>query len=372
MISAYFGRMMSASTETPAQVTQATEYFNIPISQIRENPVALRAVDREGEPFLNLVKDVKRRGVLQPVTVRQKIDPVSEETFYELCDGLHRFTASVDAGLSVIPCKLLSIDDSKVYETQIVANLCRVDTKPIEFADQLRRMTAMNPTLTEQDLADMISQSKEYVEARLGLHKLADSIKPIVNEGGINVANAIQLSKLPHKEQLDLVDMAHTMKTGEFAQVVKTRKSELAKAAREGREANPIKFEPRPHLRKPSEFKLSEADIKTLVTANSLDTPEAAVAFTLNWAQHLDPASVNQQETEWNDRIKARADAKAKRKAVQDSVKAQQAAANAAKALEESGLSPEELEDLIKKQQQAEEAAKVPAEEAVETEAVAA
>jgi len=366
---------MSTSTapESPAQVTQATEYFNIPIGSIRENPVALRAVDRESEPFLNLVKDINRRGVLSPVTVREKIDPVSTETFYELCDGLHRFTASVDAGLSVMPCKLLSIDDAKVYETQIVANLCRVDTKPIEFADQLRRMTAMNPTLTEQDLADMISQSKEYVEARLGLHKLADSIKPIVNEGVINVANAIQLSKLPHAEQLAIVDMAQTMKTGEFANVVKARRSELAKAAREGREANPITFAARPHLRKPAEFQLTEVDIKTLVQANSLETPEAAVKFILDWSLHLDPASVKQQETEWNDRVKARADAKSKRAAVQASIKNQRAAAEAAKAIEESGLSPEELADLIKKQQAEEEAvAKAAAEAPVEAEAVAA
>ena len=47
---------------------------NINVSDIRENPVALRGVDRENEKYVGLRDAINRQGILNPINVREKAD----------------------------------------------------------------------------------------------------------------------------------------------------------------------------------------------------------------------------------------------------------------------------------------------------------
>lgn len=340
------------SDETaPHKIDNKLDIRYVELSSIRENPVALRSLQRETPEYQSLVRDVKKRGVMQPIEVREKDD--GEEKYFEITDGLHRFSAASDAGLSHVNVSVVNRSEGEALEAQVVANLCRIDTKPIDVANQLRRMLSANPTLTLEELGEKISQPASYVEARLGLLKLDKEVQKLVNSGSINVSNAISLSGLRPIDQLEMLDLAQTMQTGEFSNAVKARKKQIREAESTGKAAEPLRFTPRAAVRKLS---LLEAEIATpsvvlsVLELSGATTPEQAFLAALKWAVQLDDASVVAQEQSWNDRLAAREKAKTERAAVQAQARAEKAAAAAEEAKSKSGLSDAELAELAARQ----------------------
>lgn len=100
---------------------------SIPLSLIRENPVALRNVNRKGEGYLGLVDSVRKDGVLNAIVVREIKDPTNGNVVYGLVDGLHRFSAASDAGLTEIPAQVKDMDDAAVLEAQLIANVHKIN-----------------------------------------------------------------------------------------------------------------------------------------------------------------------------------------------------------------------------------------------------
>ena len=308
--------------------------MKVSLSSIRENPVALRGVDREGEQYRNLKDAVAKLGIMNPINVREKTDGETEETYYEICDGLHRFSCAKDLGLDEIPVNVLDIDESEVLEAQIIGNLARVDTKPIEYTKQLQRMMTMNPLMTIADVAEKVCQSPQWVSQRLGLLKLDSKIQEYVDDNKIGVSNAFALSKLPKEEQAAFVDAAMTMPPGEFVPTVNARKKEIQEAARKGREANPVEWSATPFLRKLKEFKDEhESGASAASVCAKADAQSAVEGFRAGvaWALHMDPDGVEAQKAKYEARQAEREDAKKKREAE----KAKKKAEEAAKAAEE-------------------------------------
>ncbi len=301
------------------------------LSEIKENPVALRAVDRENEQYLYLVQDVKRRGVLSPITVRERTE--GDESYYEICDGLHRYSAAIDAGLTEIDVTVKDYDDAEVEETQIVANLVRVDTKPVDYTKQLLRMMSRNPLMTVPELASRISQSECFINQRLSLLKLDASIQKLVNEGEIKLNNAYALSKLPPEEQHVFTDMAMTQKPAEFVPAVQARAKELRDAKRAGKEAGDVVWEPTAHLRKMGELKAEflNSEVGPALCA-SLESAAEGFAVAIAWVISLDAASIEAQKSKNDSRLAEREAAKIRRTAEREAKAAVKAADKAEKA----------------------------------------
>lgn len=312
----------------------------IPTDQIRPNTVALRNVDKESEAYENLARDVRRRGVLNAITVREKED--GDEQYFELIDGLHRFSAACDSGLSEIPCQVLNLSDSEIDETQIVANLVKVETRPVEYTKALNRMLSREPTLTVSQLAERVSQSPTYIMNRFSLLKLDESIQELVDKGEISVTNAVALSKLPREEQHNWTDAAMTQKSSEFVPAANKRIKELRDAKREGRKAKDQEWSPTPHARKMKELKAEYENAEVgpaLCVEFDAKTPSEGFALAIKWVLNLDPHSVEAQRVKHEEAKKLREEEKAKRKAERERKRAEEAAEKAAKAEAEAGLS---------------------------------
>lgn len=337
----------------------------IPLSEIRTNPVALREVDRDGEAYQSLCTDIGKRGVLLPITVVEKIDEATSECYFQIVDGLHRYSGACDNDLPDIPANVLDIDDADVVETQIVANLVKVDTKPVEYTKALQRMMNMNPTMTVGELADRISQSPTFVMQRFSLLKLDDPIQKLVDEGEIKLANAYALSKLPKEHQHEWTDAAMAQQPGEFVPAVNARVKELKEAAREGRAAGTATYEPTARLRKLSELKPEHDNPETgpaLCAEFNCKTAAEGFALGLAWVLNLDPHSVEAGKAKWEAQRKAREEEKRRRAAIRETRRQQEAAEKAAKAREESGLSDEEIEAALAREAQEKAAAETEAE----------
>jgi ParB/RepB/Spo0J family partition protein len=305
----------------------------IEIAKIRENPVALRSVNKQDEQYLGLVDSIRSRGVLNPILVREVKDAETGEVYFGLVDGLQRFTASQDAGRTEIPAQVIALTDAEVLEAQIITNVHRVETKPVEYSKQLMRILAGNPTMTLAELAGKLNKSPAWIGDRLALVKLSDTIQPLVDDGKINLSNAYALAKLPPDEQANFVDRAMTMPPQEFVPTVNVRVKEIRDAKRQGRDASPSEFQPVPHLQKLAEIK-GEYENPTvgpvLVAESGAKTAEEGFRLGVAWALHMDPRSVEAQKQKDAERRAAAEAEKAKRKAERDAKKAQEAASVAA------------------------------------------
>ena len=301
----------------------------VALSEIRESPVALRKVDRTSEGYLGLVDSIREKGVLNAILTREFKDEESGETVYMLVDGLHRFTAAQDAGLEVIPAQVLSMSEGDALAAQIMTNVHKIETKPVEYSRQIMRVLSGNPVLTTSELAKSLAKSPSWISSRLGLLKLTDEIGKLVDEDKINLSNAYALAKLDKTEQVDWVDRAMTENPSIFMPAVNTRRKELRDAARKGTDAKPAEFQPVAHLQKLKDIKderdnsqLRDTVLKDLGAKSAADGWSAA----LSWVLHLDPKSADAQKVKQDQRDKEREDAKQRRAAERADKKAKDAA----------------------------------------------
>lgn len=297
----------------------------VPLNHVRANKVALRQVDRTSEAYLGLVDSVKTTGFSGAITGRERTDEETGETYIEIIDGLHRYSACKDAGVNEIGVDVQDLDDDQVLVAQILANVHKVETKPAEYAESLKRILGRHPLMTESELASRLGKSTVWIKSMLGLNKIKDEkIKTLINTGKIPLMSAYALAKLPEDDQAEFLDRAMTMKPKDFVPLANDRAKEIKDAKREGRKANPPAFEPRAILKKMKEIQAAEADrgfLGKLIESNGVSDPVDAAVLVLQWVQSLDPAGRQAQVDANEAKKRARDEAKERRKVEREAAK---------------------------------------------------
>jgi len=293
------------------------------LSEIRENDVALRTVNRESEEYLGLVESIRSKGFIGAISVRQREDDEGI-SYYELIDGLHRFNASKDAGRETINVDVVDLDEDQVLEAQIMANIHKVETKPIEYTRQLKRILTRNPLMTESELAAKLGKSTSWISGRLSLNKLnGDPVKQLVDEGKIGLSNAYALAKLPADEQADWLDRAMTLAPDEFIPQTTDRLKKIREDRKAGRDSSPAEFSAVPHMQKlkvlKEEFE-SPSIGPALCARHGVSNPADGFAMGVKWALHMDPDSVDIQKEKDAER-RAQRDEKAASKIAEKAAK---------------------------------------------------
>jgi ParB/RepB/Spo0J family partition protein len=307
----------------------------IALALIRENPVALRGVDRDSEGYRGLVDSIKQKGFNGAITVRPMRDNEKNEDYFEILDGLHRFNACRDNGLTEIPCIVKTMTKEEAMEWQVMANVHKIETKPVEFMKQLQRMIAMSPTVTMGEWATRLAKSPGWITQQLGLLKLGKDIQKLVDDGKVPVSNAIALSKLPGDEQPTFLDRAMTLPPSEFVPQANQRAKEIREARKQGREAAPPTFQPVAVLQKlatiKSEYENPTA-IRALILESGVTDPVEAAKLAVAWTLNLDPKSADDQRRKHEEREAKKAEEKAKRDKERADKKAKELADKAAEA----------------------------------------
>ena len=321
----------------------------ISLADIRENKAALREVDRTAMAYSELVDSIASVGILNPILVREDIDPETQEKFYALIDGLHRVMAAKDAGLEVIPALIKDIEKGHALIAQMMTNLHKIETKPHEYAKGIRRVLATEPTLTITELAQRISVSPSWISKRLGLLKLTPQIAALVDEGKINLVKGFVLAKLPEEEQGNFVDSAMTQPADEFVKTVQDRVKSLREARRQGKDADPVSFVPVPKLRKIKEIDDEITNGATAVTlCEGVEDAVEIFKLALNWVLSLDGPTLAQRQEDYNARQKQREVAKDRRVAERKATKEAKAAEEAASIDEAADDAENVLDSLLK------------------------
>ena len=267
----------------------------LPVHVLREPRIKLRDVNRDSIDYLELRDSIREKGVLQSLLVR----PIGD--FYEIINGLHRYTGAVEVGLEMLPCIIRECSDDEALVLQLQANAISPETKQAEYAQQLKRLLVRNPGMTIRELACLIRKSPKWVGNCLELANLLKEIQVMVDRGEIPIENAYMLAKVPRSMQRDYVGRAKLMSRSEFRPLAAACIKQFREAVKQGKmdAFYSDKFQAVAHLRslKEIEIELNRNAVGALVCAgegcqNVLDGFYAG----LRWACHLDKAGVREQE----------------------------------------------------------------------------
>ena len=171
----------------------------LPARAIRPNPLQPRKVFRE-EALAELAESIRRHGILQPLSVRRVGNG------YELIAGERRLRAGILAGLTEIPCIVMSMDDRESGMTALVENLQRQDLDFIEEAKGISRVMEQW-SMSQEQVAQLLGKSQSSVANKLRLLKHSPQVLQALREAGLTERHARALLKLPSEpEKLKAID----------------------------------------------------------------------------------------------------------------------------------------------------------------------
>jgi len=281
---------------------QPDEFRPIPLDQIIEPWAVLRVVNRESIEYLELRDSLAAVGPLNSICVRPS---VRRPGYYEVVDGLYRYTGACELRLPALPCIVKhNLTDDDVLAIQIQANALRPETTAVEYARQIKRimdaLTARQGTdATLADVSNLIHKNIDWISDQLRLLILRPDIQKAVERGEIPLKSAYALAKLPRIHQTQLVELAKTAPAREFVPVAARLVKQIQEAARQGKLHDLGKdFEPVPHLRSLKDVlaEYREHQLGGLaLTKADCRTPVEGWYLALQWALNLDEESIRQQ-----------------------------------------------------------------------------
>lgn len=151
-----------------------------------------------------MVNSVREHGVIQPLVIRlvkgaPSRGPLPKELAgrarYEIIAGERRWRAATEAGKKTVLCVLRELSDKQALELALVENLDRHDLDVFEEAEGYHGLLGLGYTVAE--LAERFGKNREFIYARLDLRELGDVERDAVREGGLPIAAARELAKVP-------------------------------------------------------------------------------------------------------------------------------------------------------------------------------
>jgi ParB family chromosome partitioning protein len=140
----------------------------IPIHLIEANPDQPRSAMGD---LTDLTKSILDKGVLEPILVRPR-----EDGRFTIISGERRFRASLEAGLSEIPCIEMDVADNELLEIALVENLQRKDLSPFEEADGYKALQDRHG-YTHEQIADAVGKSRVTITEALSIGRLPERVQ---------------------------------------------------------------------------------------------------------------------------------------------------------------------------------------------------
>ncbi len=210
---------------------KSNDIIEITLEEIRSNPYQPRKSFNE-ESIKELADSIKEYGIVQPIIVKKTIKG------YELIAGERRTKAARVAGLETIPAIIKEFDDQEMMEIALVENIQREDLNPIDEAKAYENIIQLSG-MTQEEFARRFGKSRSHVTNMLGLLKLPNATKKLVEENKISMGHARSLSKLSNEllvneladriitENLSVRDLEHIIAESDLPKNNKiTRKAE--------------------------------------------------------------------------------------------------------------------------------------------------
>lgn len=208
--------------------------YDIPLAEIDDFPNHPYQV-RMDEDMDQLVQSVKVRGIITPITLRQK-----EDGRYEIVSGHRRKKACELAGLDTVKAEIKELTRDEAIILMVESNFQRSTILPSEkgFAYKMRleaiKRQGMRTDLTStpvvsklrsnEELGEINGESREQVRRYIRLTELIPEIRDLVDDGKMALRPAVELSYLCPDEQNCLAEqIKYFESTPSHAQAIKMR-----------------------------------------------------------------------------------------------------------------------------------------------------
>ena len=165
----------------------------LPVRSIHPNPLQPRKVFRE-DALEELAQSIRQHGILQPLSVRRAGNA------YALIAGERRLRAGVLAGLTELPCIIMTMDEQESGMAALVENLQRQD---LDYIEEARGISLLMDrfSLSQEQAARMIGKSQSAVANKLRLLRHSEPVLKALRDGGLTERHARALLKLPTEPQ---------------------------------------------------------------------------------------------------------------------------------------------------------------------------
>lgn len=222
-------------TDAERQEIRLPRIYEIPLSEIDAFPDHPFQV-RLDEDMDQLVQSIRERGIITPVTLRQK-----DDGRYEIVSGHRRCKASELAGMDTVKAEIVELSRDEAIIMMVESNLQRSTILPSEKAFSYKmRLEAMNrqgkrndltstpvvaKSRSSEKLGEQTGESREQVRRYIRLTELIPEILQMVDDGKIAFRPAVEISYLSQDEQRDLLEsMEYADATPSLAQAIKMKK----------------------------------------------------------------------------------------------------------------------------------------------------
>ena len=165
----------------------------LPARAIRPNPAQPRKVFRQ-ESLEELAESIRQHGILQPLSVRRI------GTAYELIAGERRLRAAQLAGLTEIPCIVMTRDDRESGMAAMVENLQRQD---LDFVEEARGISYLMEkwSLSQDQMAKIMGKSQSAVANKLRILRHSPQVLDALRAANLTERHARALLKIPNEQQ---------------------------------------------------------------------------------------------------------------------------------------------------------------------------
>ena len=165
----------------------------LPARAICPNPEQPRKVFRQ-EALSELAESIRQHGILQPLSVRRV------GAGYELIAGERRLRAAQIAGLTEIPCIVMSMDEKESGMAALVENLQRQD---LDFVEEARGICKLMEkwSMSQEQVAKVLGKSQSGIANKLRILRHSGQVLEAIREAGLTERHARALLKLNAETQ---------------------------------------------------------------------------------------------------------------------------------------------------------------------------
>lgn len=164
---------------------ESTRIQYLPIDAIAPNPAQPRK-QFSPEGLKELSESIAVHGILQPLSVRRT------EEGYELVSGERRLRSAKLAGLTQVPCLLISADQVQSSFLALIENVQRRD---LDFWEEAQAIQALLEAtgLSQEALARQLGKSQSSLANKLRLLKLPPEAVAVLRQSGCTERHARSL-----------------------------------------------------------------------------------------------------------------------------------------------------------------------------------
>ncbi|HKA23278.1 MAG TPA: ParB/RepB/Spo0J family partition protein [Blastocatellia bacterium] len=167
----------------------------IPIDKLEPNPLQPRI---EIGDLTELVSSIKEKGVLEPLLVR----PSDVGGRFMIISGERRYRASMEAGLTELPCIEMDVDDRAVAEISLIENLQRKDLTAFEEADGLVAL-AKRFGYKHDEIAKKLGKARTSVTETISIANIPSDVRELCRRADISSKSMLlQIARQPTDEEM--------------------------------------------------------------------------------------------------------------------------------------------------------------------------